>query len=156
MRLFISRVARNVFCFFVLFSRYGAEQNGGLSPCEYMDLSALLLPRGGAGPTPGTGGTNIQRRKKTSGWLLGSSCGTTVTFVVIIAGYRGTGVFLETTMMLVVTTVMFLEATVNRDAPSTARSLARDPRVMVGWPLPLAFGLGGRLLLARRRGRVYV
>ena len=39
-------------------------------------------------------------------------------------------------MVLVVTTVMFLEATVNHDAPSTARSLARDPRVLVGWPLP--------------------
>ena len=34
--------------------------------------------------------------------------------------------------------------------------LARGPRVlMIGWPLPLGFGLGGRLLLARR-GRVYV
>ena len=31
--------------------------------------------------------------------------------------------------------------------------LARDPRVFVGWPLPLGFGLDGRLLLARR-GRV--
>ena len=71
--------------------------------------------------------------------------------------YRGTGVFLETTMVLVVTTVMFLEATVNHDAPSTARSLARDPRPSgPGWlATALAFGLGGRLLLARR-GRVYV
>ena len=33
----------------------------------------------------------------------------------------------------------------------------RDPRVpvLIGWPLPLGFGLGGRLLLARR-GRVFV
>ena len=41
-------------------------------------------------------------------------------------------------------------------APSTVRPLARDPRVLVvGWPLPLGFGLDGRLLLARR-GRVCV
>ena len=40
-------------------------------------------------------------------------------------------------------------------APSTVRSLARDPRVLIGWPLPLGFGLDGCLLLARR-GRVYV
>ena len=40
-------------------------------------------------------------------------------------------------------------------APSTMRPLARDPRVLIGWPLPLGFGLDGRLLLARR-GRVYV
>ena len=40
-------------------------------------------------------------------------------------------------------------------APSTVRPLARDPRVLIGWPLPLGFGLGGRLLLARR-GQVYV
>ena len=40
-------------------------------------------------------------------------------------------------------------------APSTVRPLARGPRVLVGWPLPLGFGVGGRLLLARR-GRVYV
>jgi len=40
-------------------------------------------------------------------------------------------------------------------APSTVRPLARGPRVLVGWPLPLGFGLDGRLLLARR-GRVYV
>ena len=33
--------------------------------------------------------------------------------------------------------------------------LARGPRVLIGWPLPLGFGLDGRLLLARR-GRVYV
>ena len=39
--------------------------------------------------------------------------------------------------------------------PSTVRPLARDPRVLVGWPLPLGFGLGGCLLLARR-GRVCV
>ena len=39
--------------------------------------------------------------------------------------------------------------------PSTVRPLARDPRVLVGWPFPLGFGLDGRLLLARR-GRVYV
>jgi hypothetical protein len=38
-----------------------------------------------------------------------------------------------------------------RRAPSTVRPLARDvPRVLVGWPLPLGFGLDGRLLLARR------
>ena len=35
------------------------------------------------------------------------------------------------------------------------RPLARDLWVLIGWPLPLGFGLGGRLLLARR-GRVYV
>ena len=29
----------------------------------------------------------------------------------------------------------------NRVAPSTARLLARGPRVLVGWPLPLGFGL---------------
>ena len=40
-------------------------------------------------------------------------------------------------------------------APSTVRPLARDPRVLVGWPLPLGFSLDGRLLLARR-GRVCV
>ena len=40
-------------------------------------------------------------------------------------------------------------------APSTARPLARGPRVLIGWPLPLGFGLGGCLPLARR-GRVYV
>ena len=40
-------------------------------------------------------------------------------------------------------------------APSTVRPLARDLRVLVGWPFPLGFGLDGRLLLARR-GRVYV
>ena len=33
--------------------------------------------------------------------------------------------------------------------------MARDPRVLIGWPSPLGFGLGGRLLL-ERRGRVYV
>ena len=37
--------------------------------------------------------------------------------------------------------------------PSTVRPLARDPRVLIGWPFPLGFGLDGRLLLARR-GRV--
>ena len=37
-------------------------------------------------------------------------------------------------------------------APSTVRPLARDPRVLIGWPLPLGFGLDGRLLLARRGG----
>ena len=41
------------------------------------------------------------------------------------------------------------------NAPSTVRPLARDPRVLIGWPFPLGFGLDGRLLLARR-GRVYV
>ena len=40
-------------------------------------------------------------------------------------------------------------------APSTVRPLARDLRVLVGWPFPLGFGLDGRLLLAQR-GRVYV
>ena len=39
--------------------------------------------------------------------------------------------------------------------PSLAKAWARDPRVPIGWPLPLGFGLDGRLLLARR-GRVYV
>ena len=39
-------------------------------------------------------------------------------------------------------------------APSTVRPLVRNPRVLIGWPLPLGFGLGGCLLLARR-GRVY-
>ena len=34
-----------------------------------------------------------------------------------------------------------------KTAPSTVRSLARDPRVLISWPLPLGFGLGGRLLL---------
>ena len=33
-------------------------------------------------------------------------------------------------------------------APSTVRPLARDPRVLIGWPFPLGFGLDGRLLLA--------
>ena len=33
-------------------------------------------------------------------------------------------------------------------APSTVRPLARDPRVLIDWPLPLGFGLDGRLLLA--------
>ena len=35
-------------------------------------------------------------------------------------------------------------------APSTVRPLARDLRVLVGWPFPLGFGLDERLLLARR------
>ena len=36
-------------------------------------------------------------------------------------------------------------------APSTVHPLARDdPRVLIGWPFPLGFGLDGRLLLARR------
>ena len=35
------------------------------------------------------------------------------------------------------------------------RPLARDPRVLIGWPFPLGLGLDGRLLLARR-GRVCV
>ena len=34
-------------------------------------------------------------------------------------------------------------------------SATAAPRVLIGWPLPLGFGLDGRLLLARR-GRVYV
>ena len=43
-----------------------------------------------------------------------------------------------------------------RPASSTVRSLAReDPRVLIGWPLPLDFGLDGRLLLAWR-WQVYV
>ena len=33
--------------------------------------------------------------------------------------------------------------------------VGQGPRVLVGWPFPLGFGLDGRLLLARR-GRVYV
>ena len=41
-------------------------------------------------------------------------------------------------------------------APCTVRPFARNPRVLVGWPLPLRFGLDGRFLLARRRGRVCV
>ena len=39
--------------------------------------------------------------------------------------------------------------------PSTVRPLARETRVLIGWPLPLGLGLGGCLLLARR-GRVCV
>ena len=39
-------------------------------------------------------------------------------------------------------------------APSTVHPLARDSRVLLGWPLPLGFGLDGCLLLVRR-GRVY-
>ena len=39
--------------------------------------------------------------------------------------------------------------------PRTARPLARGPRVLVGWPLPLGVGLDGRSLL-ERRGRVSV
>jgi len=35
------------------------------------------------------------------------------------------------------------------------RPLARDLWVLIGWPFPLGFGLGGRLLLARR-GRAYI
>ena len=46
-------------------------------------------------------------------------------------------------------------ASAHTTAPSTVRPLARDPWVLIGWPLPLGFGLDGRLLLARR-GRVYV
>ena len=45
-------------------------------------------------------------------------------------------------------------------APSTTRRARRfeggcPPRVLIGWPFPLGFGLDGRLLLARR-GRVCV
>ena len=40
-------------------------------------------------------------------------------------------------------------------APSTVRPSARDPWVLIGWPLPLGLGLDGRLLLARC-GRVCV
>ena len=40
-------------------------------------------------------------------------------------------------------------------APSTVRPLTRGPWVLIGWPLPLGFGLNGCLLLARR-GRVCV
>ena len=36
---------------------------------------------------------------------------------------------------------------IKKTEPSTVRPLARDPRVLIGWPLPLGFGLGGRLLL---------
>ena len=39
--------------------------------------------------------------------------------------------------------------------PSTVHPLAKDPRVLVGWPFPLGFDLDGRLLLAWR-GRVCV
>ena len=42
-----------------------------------------------------------------------------------------------------------------RPALSTVRPLARDLRALIGWPFPLGFGLGGRLLLAWR-GRVCV
>ena len=50
----------------------------------------------------------------------------------------------------------FASATpVRRSAPTTVRPLARDPWVLIGWPLPLGFGLNRCLLLARR-GRVYV
>ena len=60
-----------------------------------------------AGSTPGTGETHIQiQRKQTPGWLLGSSCETTVMSVVI------TGMFLETTVIFVVNIVVFLGATV--------------------------------------------
>ena len=48
-----------------------------------------------------------------------------------------------------------LSALHNTASDGTVRPLARDPRVLIGWPLPLSFGLDGRLLLARR-GRVYV
>ena len=47
------------------------------------------------------------------------------------------------------------EIVVQALAPSTVRPLARDLRILIGWPFPLGFGLGGRSLLARR-GRVYV
>ena len=40
-------------------------------------------------------------------------------------------------------------------APYTVRSLARGPRVLIGWPLSLDFGLDGRLLLARRGGFMF-
>ena len=43
----------------------------------------------------------------------------------------------------------------SRGHPATVRPLARDPRVLIGLPLPFRFGLGGCLLLAQR-GRVYV
>ena len=54
-----------------------------------------------------------------------------------------------------ITQVITKIAITNQAAPSTVRPLARDPRVLIGWPFPLGFGLDGRLLLARR-GRVYV
>ena len=38
---------------------------------------------------------------------------------------------------------------------NSSSSLARDPRVLICWPLPLGFSLDGFLLLTRR-GRVYV
>ena len=38
---------------------------------------------------------------------------------------------------------------------TTARPLTRGPRVLIGRPLPLAFGLDKRLLL-KRRGKVCV
>ena len=34
-------------------------------------------------------------------------------------------------------------ALLRTEAPSTERPLARDPRVLIGWPLPLCFGLDG-------------
>ena len=43
----------------------------------------------------------------------------------------------------------------NRTPLHRVRPLARNPRILIGWPFPLGFGLGGRLLLARR-GRVCV
>ena len=40
-------------------------------------------------------------------------------------------------------------------APCTVRPFARNPRVLVGWPLPLGLGLGGCLLLALATGTVH-
>ena len=51
--------------------------------------------------------------------------------------------------------MMALVADGDAEAPSTVRPLARDLRVLIGWPFPLGFCLDGRLLLARR-GRVCV
>ena len=41
-------------------------------------------------------------------------------------------------------------------ASSTVRPLARDPRVLIGWPFPLCFWSGRALATGTRRGRVYV
>ena len=61
----------------------------------------------------------------------------------------------EVVGVLVIAVVRTSVLELRLSAPSTVRPLARDLRVLVGWPLPFGFGLDGRLLLARR-GRVYV
>ena len=44
---------------------------------------------------------------------------------------------------------------IRHHSPCAVRPLARGPRVLIDLPLPLGYGLDGRLLLARR-GRVCV